>query len=508
MEQTTQERRDALGLDRPGRYWLAAVGVSASLALWGAWAYSVQLREGLVATGLRTIGQGGAAWGLYVAFDIYFVGVSFAGISAAALVRLFPLPELRPLTRMAEFLTIIALLMGGMTIMADLGRPLHGLLYLPLYARPSSPFFGTFTLVVAGYLFASLVYFFLAGRACAATCASVPSRWRWLHRLWGSGFRGTHAEAARHRVVSFWLSLLILPLLVVAHSTLGFVFGIVAGRPGWFSALQAPSFVVLAGASGLAMLTLIAASARKLMHLEDVIEAAAFRTLGNFQCVLTLAYLYLMGVEELTAGYAAPTAERALEHSLVSGSYAWMFWSTVGTLALGFGLLLWRFLSRTTRIGWYVAAAAVINVGAILKRLLIVVPSQTDGMLLPYAKGHYVPNWVELSVVAGLFGLASLAFLLFAKIFPIVPLAHPEDGAPDEAPESETRRTWIAGATLAVGLTLAIVGFAGSAGVGAEVYQDPVLPYSPLIFIAGIMLSFCTAIVYEVLPAKRPDGGS
>jgi hypothetical protein len=32
---------------------------------------------------------------------------------------------------------------------------------------------------------------------------------------------------------------------------------------------------------------------------------------------------------------------------------------------------------------------------------------------------------------------------------------------------------------------------------------DPRLPYAPLIFAAGVMMAFSTAIVYEVLPGRR-----
>jgi len=59
------------------------------------------------------------------------------------------------------------------------------------------------------------------------------------------------------------------------------------------------------------------------------------------------------------------------------------------------------------------------------KRFLIVVPSQTDGQLLPYADGSYVPSWTEYAVIGGLLALGALLFLGFAKVFPIIPL--PED---------------------------------------------------------------------------------
>lgn len=479
-----------------------ALGMLALLlaAAWGAYAWSVQLSSGLGVTSLRTVGRGGASWGLYVAFDVYFVGVSFAGITVAALVRLFGLDVLRPLTRAAELLTIVSLLAGGLSILADLGRPFHGLWYLPLYARPASPFFGTFTLVVAGYLFASLVYFYLAGRADAAFCARGGTWLRALYQTWATGYRGTGAERARHFRASFWLSLFVLPLLVAAHSTLGFVFGIQGGRPGWFSALQAPGFVVLAGASGISVLIVVSAALRRAFRLEDVISVGAFRLLGNFVWILTATYLYFMLVEELTASYAASTADTHVAHAIVAGSYVVPYWITVGCFLSGTAILFVQFLTRT-RVAWAVLAAVLINVGAVLKRLLIVVPSQTHGMLLPFPEGSYVPNWVEISVVVGFFAFAGLLYLTFLKVFPIVPLTHPTPPEPTEIEEEAgTLRLFLFWGTLSTGLAVLTLGLLFSFRVGTTAYQDPVIPFSPVIFIVGVMMTFYSAAIYETIP--------
>ena len=174
-------------------WWLLVLLAGAAVGF-GAWCFARQTERGFIVTGLRAPGYGGAAWGLYVAFDVFFVGVSFAGITVASIARLFGIRTLEPVTRLAELLTITALVAGAGVIVADLGRPLHGFLKLPRYANPRSPFYGTFTLVVAGYLFSSFVYFFLAGRADAARLAATgPARLRPLYRLWASGWRGSPA---------------------------------------------------------------------------------------------------------------------------------------------------------------------------------------------------------------------------------------------------------------------------------------------------------------------------
>src|SRR3989304_424403 len=197
--------------------WYVVTAFLLDILALGLYAYSRQLGEGEIVTGMRDIGtMGGAPWGIYIAFVVYFVGVSFAGITIAGMVRLLNLEHLRPIARMAELLTVITLVLGAFSILADVGQPLRALINLPRYARPMSPFFGTFTLVIAGYLFASLVYLYLAGRRDAAIMARQDTRFGWLYRLWAAGYTDTPEERERHRRTTFWLALGILPLLLPA----------------------------------------------------------------------------------------------------------------------------------------------------------------------------------------------------------------------------------------------------------------------------------------------------
>jgi len=474
-----------------GGWYLLIIVLLAFIGL-GIYAYSRQFTEGLVVTGMRDVGtMGGSTWGLYITFDVYFVGVSFAGITVAALIRLLNLSRLKPVSRMAELLTVVSLILAGFSVLADLGQPVRGIVNLFLYARPQSPFFGTFTLVIAGYLFASLVYLYLDGRRDAAFCARVPGRLQGFYRAWAAGYRDTPAERERHERTSFWLAIAILPLLVTAHSTLGFVFGLQVGRPGWFSALQAPGFVIMAGVSGVGLLIVIAAVLRRVLKAEDQLGPEIFKWLGNFLTVLILVYLYFMVVEWLTNMYAAPEHEAKITRALLTGEYAWLFWGVVAAMVIAWGVLilpylpalrsvrlpafhpeyarvtgtaalavvvmmLFRVIPVTRQAGltlfsavapwlpWLLAillalfalsilplirrdiiAGAVlsgilVNLAAIGKRYLVVVPSQTHGTLLPYPIGFYSPTQVEYSIILGLFALGTVLYVLFVKVFPIM----------------------------------------------------------------------------------------
>ncbi|MBI2893423.1 MAG: polysulfide reductase NrfD [Deltaproteobacteria bacterium] len=491
-------------LPRTSISWvLLVLGALAALGF-GAFAFVQQTLHGFIVTGLRNPGYGSAAWGWYIAFDVFFVGVSFAGITIAAVCRLFDVAVLKPITRMAELLTITALLAGAGVVVSDLGRPLEGLLRLPRFANPSSPFYGTFTLVVAGYMFSSLVYFFLAGRADAAAVAKNPDQpGRLFYLIWASGYRDLPAHRVRHHRVSFWLALTILPLLVTAHSTLGFIFGLQSGRPGWYSALQAPGFVILAGVSGTGLLILCALGFRRLFKLHRDLPDATFHWLGNFLWILSLVYLYFMIVDELTATYSGPLADREIAHEIVGGAFAPFFWTCAGSLFLTFLIPFLLYVRGKRSVGWVAVAGVTANIAAVLKRFLIVVPSQTHGTMIPIEPPQmYTPTWIEFGVVGGLFGLMALSQLLFGRFFPLVPSPHPHDH--DFRGPREVRRPVATLFAAACAIALVVVGLTDSFRLWSHGEVDPRIPFSPVIFASGVMLLFISAIVYEVFPDRRP----
>ncbi len=428
MATATHEATLPRGVGRLTRGWLIFILAMVAVSVLGWVAYIREYTEGMTVTGMRNVGtMGGATWGLYITFVVYFVGVSFAGIAIAAVIRLFNLERLRPLARMAEVLTVVSLILGAIAIVADLGQPLRGMVNLFRYARPQSPFFGTFTMVIAGYLFASLVYLWLTSRRDAALLARQPSRLTWLHRLVAAGYTDTPAERERHSKATFWLAVSILPMLVVAHSTLGFVFGLQVGRPGWYSALQAPAFVVLAGISGTGVLIVLAAIVRKSIGREVGLTDYVFGWLGRFMMLLLFVYVYFMVTELLTATYAGSERELQVTREMLWGEYSWIFWSSVALLVLPLLGLLYQSLKSSWTVSWLVVSGIAVNIGAIGKRYLIAVPSQTHGQLLPYTDGSYSPSWIEWAVVASLVAFGALVIGIFMKVLPIVELNHEEE---------------------------------------------------------------------------------
>jgi molybdopterin-containing oxidoreductase family membrane subunit len=154
-----------------------------------------------------------------------------------------------------------------------------------------------------------------------------------------------------------------------------------------------------------------------------------FSWLGRAMMLLLFVYVYFMVTEVLTATYAGIDREQQVTREMLWGEYSWIFWSAVALLVLPLASLLFQAIKRSWSVQWLVAAGIAVNLGAIAKRYLIAVPSQTHGQLLPYAEGSYSPTWVEWAVVASLVAFGALVIGVFMKVLPIVEINHEEEAS-------------------------------------------------------------------------------
>jgi molybdopterin-containing oxidoreductase family membrane subunit len=226
-------------------------------------------------------GSHGAIWGITVANIVNFIGISHVGIAISAVVRILQLERYRQLARLAEFVTLAAITTAVMNIGIDVGRPERFVLNVVWYGRYHAPFVWSCT-VITTYVVGSSVYLYLAMRRDLWVCSTTAPVRRSLFQLMALGYQDTPASRARHNRVVWWLAVIILPIMVSVHSVYGYIFGLQAGRPGWYNPFQAPYFVLGAIVSGFSTVILVIAVLRKAFHWEDMFPPRIFKGLGIF----------------------------------------------------------------------------------------------------------------------------------------------------------------------------------------------------------------------------------
>jgi Ni/Fe-hydrogenase subunit HybB-like protein len=408
--------------------YAAVLGALLMLVGIGIFAYARQLDRGLEVTGLHDR----VAWGFYITNFVFFIGISHAGTLISAILRVTGAEWRRPITRMAELITVAALLVGATMPLLDLGRP-DRVLNIIIHGRLQSPQVWDL-LAITTYMTGSLIYLYLPMIPDIAICrdklGSTAAGWRRrLYTTLALNWRGTAAQKASLNRAIGVMAIVIIPVAVSVHTVVSWIFAMTM-RPGWHSTIFGPYFVIGAIFSGIASIIIVMAILRKAFHLEKYLTEQHFKYLGILLLVFTALYIYFTLAEYLTIGYNLEVEDRALLEQLMVGQYAVYFWMfAIGGLIIPAILLA---MPWTQNIPGILIAAILINIGMWLKRFIIVIPSMAIP-LMPYEWGTYSPTWVEWSILVASFAGFAVVFVLFAKLFPLISIWEVEEGMEKEA---------------------------------------------------------------------------
>ncbi len=425
-KQQLEERLEATtlhSLSHTARLWYVWVAFLVVIIGIGFVAYFSQLQRGLITTGMRDT----VIWGLYITNFVFFIGISHAGTLISAILRATHAEWRRPVTRMAEAITVVALMIGGLMPIIDLGRP-DRIPNLLKYGQIGSPIIWDFVSITT-YLTASLIYFYLplipdiALARDSLRGSTSNLRWR-FYSLLSLGWQDIPEQRRRLERGINIMMILIIPIAISVHTVVSWIFAMTL-RAGWNSTIFGPYFVVGAIFSGIAGIITVMYLFRRIYRLEEFITEKHFRYLGYLLLVMGLIYFYFTFAEYLTTGYKMQEGENLLLEQLLVGQYALPFWVfVVGGLLLP---ILITALPWTRRIPLIVAASILVNIGMWLKRFVIVVPSLALP-LMPTDWGMYAPTWIELAITAAAFAGFALIFTLVAKLFPIISVWEMKEG--------------------------------------------------------------------------------
>jgi Ni/Fe-hydrogenase subunit HybB-like protein len=409
------ETRALAPLRRTGSRYYAVVGVLVAIVAWGMFAYSTQLRHGLIVTGMRDR----ISWGFYITLFVFFIGISHAGTLISAILRVTNAGWRTPITRMAEFITVVALMVGGLMPLVDLGRP-DRVLNLLRYGRWQSPIVWD-VLSITTYLTGSIIYLYLPLIPDLALCrdrlGSQAPRWkRAFFGLASLGWRGTPGQKRCLKTAIGMMMVLIIPIAVSVHTVVSWIFAMTLREP-WNNPMFGAYFVAGAIFSGVAVLILLMALLRRIYRLEEYLTASHFVNLGYILAAFTLIMLYFNASEYVTTGYKMNTEVAFHFTQLFGGGLGPFYWFYLfGGLVLP-GLLV--LLPWTRNVTGIVVAALFVSAGMWVERYFIVVGGLSVP-LMPYAPATYAPTWVEWSIMGGAFALFALIIAFFVKLFPII----------------------------------------------------------------------------------------
>lgn len=391
----------------------------------GAWIY--QIRTGIGQTNLHPP----VFWGSYIASFVYWIGVSHSGTFISGVLRLTKAEWRRPVTRIAELMTIISVAIATLCVFYHLGRVwrLYYLLPYPnqreIWPDFRSPLMWD-AVAIFTYATASAIYLYLPLIPDFALARERIGGWRKrLYAVLCLGWKGTQQEWETLNTAIRIITPLIVMVMVSVHSIVGWDFGM-SLVPGWHSSIIAPYFVVGAVHSGLGMVVVGLYFVRRTYMLEQYIRPEHFDKLGKLLIVTTLTLGYLHFADQLTVWYANIPDHMAILHAMISGAYAAPFWTM---LVLIYLLPLSTLVIPSFR-RWPLGMMAIglaINLGMYIERVLIIVPPLARPRLT-YNWSSYFPAWSELTILLGSFALAILLYVVAVKFVPIISIWEENEG--------------------------------------------------------------------------------
>jgi len=419
-------------LRRTSRAYYLFIFVLVAIIGAGVYAYSTQLARGLTVTGMApTVNK--VTWGLYIINFVFFIGISHAGTLISAILRVSHAEWRRPITRMAEFITVVALSVGALFPIIDLGRP-DRIPNLILYGRWQSPILWDL-FAISTYLVGSLIYLYLPLIPDLATCrerlvGQISAPKRFFYRVFSVGWRGTNDQRRNLNSALTVMMITIIPVAVSVHTVVSWIFAMTL-RTGWDSTVFGAYFVAGAIFSGIATLILVMALLRKVYHLEEYITRKHFVNLGYMLAAFGLIMLYANLSELVTASYKLQGNEAVHLSQILSGGFAPLYWFYIfGGLLLPGAVLLFPF---TRNVVGVVIAALLVVVAMWFERYLIVVATLRTPQT-PYASlADYFPSAAEIAITAGAFALFGLVIAVFVKLVPVLSIWEVREGLEEEA---------------------------------------------------------------------------
>lgn len=393
---------------KPGRGFYIALSVLLAVVGFGVILYIRQYFLGLGVTGLNHP----VFWGFYIVNFVFFIGISHAGTLISAILRLSKAEWRRPVTRMAEIITVIVLFVGSLQPIIDMGRP-DRILNMLKFGRYQSPLLWDLTAITT-YLMASTIYLYLPMIPDIAMMRDKGTKFKWLYTILSWGYIGTPAQKHAIEKGMTIMMVMVIPIAVSVHTVIAYLFAMTV-QPMWHTAIFAPYFVTGAIFSGTAVLIVFMVVLRKVYHLEAYLKEVHFRHLGTILLIMSLLWVYFVFSEYLTAYYPREPHEMRVFWYKFTGPYNFWFWGMIVANFL-IPVLLLSFMKNIK--GVFIASVSV-AIGMWLERLNIIVPSLVNPRL-PYPTGFYAPSLTEVGIFLGSIALFCLGYLIFARFFPLI----------------------------------------------------------------------------------------
>lgn len=389
-------------------------------------AYIDQLLQGQVVTNMRDY----VLWGIYISNFVFFVATSFVGSVAVAILRLTKNPWRTPFVRIAEIITVAAIVMAGITIMIDMARP-DRLLNLFVHARLQSPITWD-VIIIPTYMAISILLLYFPLMPDFALLKKhfekTKPKWsKWYGKL-SLKWTGSKVQKEIQTKSIAIICVMIIPVGLLLQTIDAWLFS-TTYRVGWDSTNFAPYFISGAFVAGIGSLVAVIYVVRKAKKLEAYITEYHFDKLGKLLALACLLYIYFNINEYVIPLFNSKKADSEHLQTLFTGDYAFPFWA-VTIVGLVLPTLILLFKKGRKPLPMFITSIIVV-IGAWWKRYIIVTPTLMHPFLpiqgVPESWHSYFPSLHEWIITSATLAMALLIITLLVRYLPVIPIQRTMD---------------------------------------------------------------------------------
>jgi len=347
-----------------------------------------------------------------IVLAIFLIGLSAGLHILAFLIYIMNQDQYRKVIKVAVFLAVVLIFGAMVAIAVDLGRPeKFWRLFMFFYLNNMSSMFAINSIFYTCYLLSAVTYLI-----------------------------ALLADMKRFSVV---MGMVAFGWALLTHGGTGAIFGFIAARETWFSALSPLEFIVAAFASSIALLVLVLIVLFKTTGRR--IDWSLIGSLGGLTKAFLIGLIILMVIGELTHLYPAHSGPIVY---MLTGPYSWLFWGFQVFLGIAVPLFLLYYPRTGNSPTGVTTASVLVVIGIFVKRYYLVVPGaaypqhfypgKIEGVY--GAIGHFYLMPTELGLSIGMFAFLALIFIVGLKYLELLPAKENEEQV-DASSESASPAT-------------------------------------------------------------------
>jgi molybdopterin-containing oxidoreductase family membrane subunit len=382
------------------------------------------------------------AWSWSITDFVWWVGIGHAGTLISAILLLLHQRWRTSINRIAEAMTIFAIMCAGLFPLLHLGRPwfFYWLLPYPNTMRLWPQFRSALVwdvFAVSTYFLVSLIFWYMGMIPDLATLRdrARTKRSRIIYGILAMGWRNSAKHWHRFESAYLMLGGLATPLVISVHSVVSSDFA-TANVPGWHETVFPPYFVAGAIFSGFAMVLLLCVPIRHIYGLKEFIKIEHLDVMARVLLATSLFTSFGYLSEQTLSWYGHETAEHYAYLNRLTGfnQFAWVAYGIIFCNIIVPQILWIPRMRRKESV--LVLVSLFVLWGMWLERYLIIAQSLHRDYL-PSSWGMFQPTLYDWLTYFGSIGLFASAFLLFARTLPMLSMSElrallPGSHAPEE----------------------------------------------------------------------------